>query len=76
MTNGLNNSLNAESNNNNEQLDIDMADNESTLSPVTQPSGENGYDEKLTESPSELDSIILDAEIKKWLSEIIYSNSV
>ena len=38
-----------------------MADNETTPLPVTQPSGENKYDEKFTESPSEFDSIILDA---------------
>ena len=51
-----------------------MADNESTPLSVTQPSGENEYDEKFAESPSEFDSIILDAETKKRLAETIDSN--
>ena len=42
-----------------------MADNESTTLPVTQPSGEHEYDEKFAKSPSDFDSIILDAETKK-----------
>ena len=74
MTNSLNDALNAESNNNNEQLDTDMADNELTPLPVTQPSGENEYDDEFVESPSEFDSIILDAETKKRLAETIDSN--
>ena len=52
---------------------MDMADNELTPLPVTQP-GENEYDEKCAESPSEFDSIVLDAETKKRLSESKDSN--
>ena len=72
-TNSLSNALNVESNNNNEQQDMAMVDNESTPLLVTQPE-ENEYDEKFSESPSEFDSIILDAETKKRLSESKDSN--
>jgi len=53
---------------------MDMVDSESKPLPMTQPSGENEYDEKFAESPSEFDSIILDAETKKRLAETIDSN--
>ena len=49
-----------------------MADNELSLQ-VTQP-GENEYDEKFAESPSEFDSILLNAETKKRLLESKDSN--
>ena len=50
-----------------------MADNESTPLPVTRP-GENEYDEKFAEAPSEFDSIILDAKTKKRLAETVDRN--
>ena len=51
-----------------------MVDNESTPPPVTQPSGEHEYDEKLAESPSEFHPIISDAETKKRLAEKVDNN--
>ena len=73
MINGLNDALIAESNNNNEQHDTDMADNELSPLPGTQL-GENEDNEKFAESSSKFDSIILDAETKKGLSESKDSN--
>ena len=49
-----------------------MANNELSLQ-VTQL-GENEYNEKFAESPSEFDSMILDAETKKRLLESKDSN--
>ena len=59
LSNGLNEALNAEATNNNEQQDMDMEDIDLSIQ-GTKP-GENEYDDKFAESPSEFDSIILDA---------------
>ena len=64
--------LNAEATNNNEQQDTDMEDIELSMQ-GTQP-GQNEYNDKFAESPSEFDSVILDAETKKRLSEAKDSN--
>ena len=66
----MNEAINAEANNS-EQQDTDIEDIDLSIQ-GTQP--EKEYDDKFAESPSEFDSIILDAETKKRLSEAKDSN--